>query len=161
MTGRPMRTSWPVPTSLLPPPQRGVTYAPEMPPSTRKVEAVMKLDSSEARKSTALAISSGSPKRPIGTWTRRRAARSSSLAKSSWSSGVLTGPGHRALTRTPSRANCTPSSRGIEVGVEDGVVLGRADAGVVEGDVDRAVRLLGRAEEGVHVLLADNVDAHE
>ena len=73
----------------------------------------MKLDSSDARKSTAFAISSGSPKRPIGTCTSRRAARSSSLANSSLSSGVLTGPGHRALTRMPSRANCTPSSRVI------------------------------------------------
>ena len=35
----------------------------------------MKLDSSEARNSTAFAISSGSPKRPIGTCTSRRAAR--------------------------------------------------------------------------------------
>ena len=70
-----------------------------MPPSTRKVLAVMKLDSSEARKSTALAISSGSPKRPIGTCTSRRAARSTSLANSSLSSGVFTGPGHSAFTR--------------------------------------------------------------
>ena len=47
-----------------------------MPPSTRKVLAVMKLDSSEARKSTALAISSGSANRPSGMCTSRRAARS-------------------------------------------------------------------------------------
>src|SRR6476469_5116809 len=50
----------------------------------------MKLDSSEARKSSA------------------------SVANSSLSSGVLTGPGHSALTRMPSRANCTPSSRVID-----------------------------------------------
>src|SRR5665811_26963 len=79
----------------------GVTYAPEMPPSTRKVDAVMKLDSSEARNSTALAISSGSANRPSGTWTNRRAARSGSLANKSCNKGVLTGPGHSALTRTP------------------------------------------------------------
>ena len=85
-----------------------------MPPSTRKVLAVTKLDSSEARNSTALAISSGSAKRPIGTCTSRLAARSSSLANSSLSSGVFTGPGHNALTRTPSRANWTPSSRDSE-----------------------------------------------
>jgi hypothetical protein len=85
-----------------------------MPPSTRKVFAVMKLDSSEARNSTAFAISSGSAKRPIGTCTRRRAARSGSLANSSCSSGVFTGPGHSAFTRTPSRANWTPSSRDID-----------------------------------------------
>ena len=57
------------------------------------------------------AISSGSPKRPIGTWTSRFAARSGSLAKSSFRSGVLTGPGQSALTRTPRAANSTPSSR--------------------------------------------------
>ena len=39
------------------------------------------------------------------------AAFSGSFANSSWSSGVLTGPGHSALTRTPRRANSTPSSR--------------------------------------------------
>ncbi len=71
-------------------------------------------DSSLARNTTAFASSSGSANRPIGTWTRRRAARSGSAANSSCSSGVLTGPGHRALTRTPSRANCTPSSRDID-----------------------------------------------
>ena len=47
-------------------------------------------------------------KRPIGTWTRRRAAFSGSLANSSCSSGVSTGPGQSALTRTPRRANSTP-----------------------------------------------------
>ena len=67
--------------------------------------------SSLARNATAAAISSGSAKRPTGTWTSRRAARSGSLAKSSWRSGVLTGPGQRALTLIPSLANCTPSSR--------------------------------------------------
>ena len=68
-------------------------------------------ESSEARNAAAAAISVASPKRPIGMWIRRRAARSGSLAKSYWSSGVLTGPGQSALTRTPWRANCTPSSR--------------------------------------------------
>src|SRR4051794_22495486 len=82
-----------------------------MPPSTRKVAAGMEEASSLARNVTAAAISSGSAKRPIGTCTRRRAARSGSLANSSLSIGVLTGPGHRALTRMPSLANCTASSR--------------------------------------------------
>ena len=68
-------------------------------------------ESSDARKAAAAAISVASPKRPIGMCTRRRAARSGSLAKSSCSNGVFTGPGHSALTRTPWRANCTPSSR--------------------------------------------------
>ena len=73
----------------------------------------MKDASSLARNATAAAISSGSANRPIGTCTSRRAARSGSLANSSISSGVATGPGHSALTRMPSRANCTPSSRVI------------------------------------------------
>jgi hypothetical protein len=58
----------------------GVVYAPLIPPSTRNVEAVTKLDSSPARNRTALAISSARAKRPIGTWTRRLAACSRSLA---------------------------------------------------------------------------------
>ncbi|CAM5307906.1 hypothetical protein STENM223S_04065 [Streptomyces tendae] len=59
-------------------------------------------ESSLARKATAAAISSASANRPSGMWTRRRAARSGSLANSSRSSGVLTGPGQSALTRMPS-----------------------------------------------------------
>jgi hypothetical protein len=82
-----------------------------MPPSTRNVEAVMNDASSLAKNATAAASSSGSANRPIGTCTSRRAARSGSLANSSCSSGVFTGPGHSALTRIPLRANCTPSSR--------------------------------------------------
>src|SRR6266545_7066718 len=82
-----------------------------MPPSTTNCEAVMNEASSLARNATAAAISSGSAKRPIGTCTSRLAARSGSLAKSSMSSGVATGPGQSALIRMPSRANCTPSSR--------------------------------------------------
>lgn len=89
--------------------QTGVTYAPAIPPSTRKSVAFTNEESSLARNATAAAISVGSANRPTGMCTRRRAARSGSLANSSWSSGVLTGPGHRALTRIPSRANCTPA----------------------------------------------------
>ncbi len=84
-----------------------------MPPSTRKVDPVMNDESSLARNATAAASSSGSANRPIGTCTSRRAARSGSLANSSCSSGVFTGPGHSALTRIPCRANWTPSSRDI------------------------------------------------
>src|SRR5439155_21456244 len=58
----------------------GVTYAPLRPPSTRNVEAVTYEDSSAARKRAAFASSEGSAKRPIGTWTSRRAAFSGSLA---------------------------------------------------------------------------------
>ena len=81
--------------------------------NTASFVAVTNDESSLARNATAAAISSGSANRPTGTCTRRRAARSGSLAKSSCSSGVLTGPGQSALTRTPWRAYCTPSSRDI------------------------------------------------
>ena len=90
-----------------------MTYAPVSPPSTRKFDAVMNDASSLARNATAAAISDGSAKRPSGTCTSRRAARSGSFANSSMSSGVATGPGESAFTRTPWRANCTPSSRVI------------------------------------------------
>src|ERR1700674_3947510 len=46
--------------------------------------------------------------------TRRRSYAPGVSEKSRISSGVSTGPGHRALTRTPCRANCTASSRLIE-----------------------------------------------
>ena len=47
---------------------------------------------------------------------------------------------------------------GIEVGVQDRVVLRRADAGVVERDVDRAVGVLGGLEERVDLVLVGDVD---
>ena len=99
--GRPGPRPWPTSTSdrraptwalqgrrrraerSLTPNYKGVTYAPEIPPSTRKVDAVMNEESSLAKNAAAAAISDASPKRPIGMWTRRRAARSGSLAKSS------------------------------------------------------------------------------
>ena len=190
-----------------------------MPPSTRNVLAVMNEESSEARNSTALAISSGSPKRPIGTCTSRRAARSGSLANRSRSSGVLTGPGaqrvdpdalagelhaqlagHREHPALGGRVGDLRGRRahhrherggvddrpttllqhvgerglaaqvdagevdllhpapGVEVGVEDRVVVGRADPGVVERDVDRAVGVLGGPEQRVDLLLVGDVD---
>ena len=46
----------------------------------------------------------------------------------------------------------------VEVGVEDRVVLGRADPGVVERDVDRAVGVLGGPEERVDLVLVRHVD---
>ena len=87
-----------------------------MPPSTRKVRGGdVGADSSLARKRAALGdLPRPRAKRPIGMWTRRVAACSGSLAKSSCSSGVLTGPGQRALTRTPRSPNSTPSSRESE-----------------------------------------------
>src|SRR5689334_14727228 len=44
----------------------GVTYAAVIPPSTVKVAPVVNDDSSEARNSADRAISTASPKRPIG-----------------------------------------------------------------------------------------------
>ena len=81
-----------------------------MPPSTTNSVPVVKEDSSEARKSAASAISSASPKRPIGMWTRRRCFFSS-VSRNFISSSVRSGPGQRALTRMPSRAWMTASSR--------------------------------------------------
>ena len=50
-----------------PPPKRMVIYSCPNPPSTLSSTPVMYDASSEARNATALAISSGSPKRFIGT----------------------------------------------------------------------------------------------
>mmetsp|Transcript_16314 Transcript_16314/g.32509 ORF Transcript_16314/g.32509 Transcript_16314/m.32509 type:complete len:239 (+) Transcript_16314:228-944(+) len=80
-----------------------------MPPSTRKSVPVTKLESLDARKRAAFAISAASPKRPMGTCTRRRCFFSS-LSRKVWSNGVLRGPGHSALTLIPSRAWITASS---------------------------------------------------
>ena len=81
-----------------------------IPPSTTSSAPVMNEASSDARNSAALAISAASPKRPIGTCTRRR-CRFSSVSRNFISSSVRSGPGHRALTRMPSRAWMTASSR--------------------------------------------------
>ena len=170
----------------------------------------MKDESSEARKAAAAAISLASPKRPMGMCTRRRAARSGSLAKSSWSNGVLTGPGHSAFdphplagelhaelaghgedaalagrvadlaggrahdrheggrvddrttaagqkVRDPELAAQVDRRQvdlldplpGVDAGVEDGVVIGRADPGVVAADVDPPEALGHRLVQGL------------
>ena len=83
-----------------------------MPPSTTNSVPVAKRDSSDASHSAALAISSASPNRPIGTWTSRR-CRFSSVSSYFMSSSVCSGPGQRALTRMSSRAWMTASSRVI------------------------------------------------
>ena len=84
------------------------------PPSTRNVDAFTYEDSSLARNSAALTISRGFARRPVGQWIRRRSSASGSSPKMLSSSGVSTGPGQSAFTRTPWRANWTPSSRDIE-----------------------------------------------
>ena len=167
-------------------------------------------DSSEARNSTAFAISSGSPKRPIGHVHeaargplgvlgeqlleqrgvhRAGAQRVDAHALAGELHAELAGHReHAALGRGVGdlrgrRAHHRDERRGVddraalllehvgqrglaaqvdagqvdllhpppglEVGVEDRVVVGRADAGVVEGDVDRAVGVLRRSEERV------------
>src|SRR6476619_4505273 len=88
----------------------GVTYAAVSPPSTRNVDAFTYDDSSLARKSAAFTISRGFAIRPIGTCTRRRSAAPGVSLQMRSRSGVSTGPGHSAFTRTPCRANWTPSS---------------------------------------------------
>ena len=87
----------------------GVTYAEVIPPSTSKLAPVIYELSGDARKSAAFAISSASPKRPMGMWTRRLCFFSS-VSKNFIRSSVLSGPGHRELTRTPSLAWMTASS---------------------------------------------------
>src|SRR5207249_9439118 len=92
----------------------GVTYAAVRPPSTRNVAPFTYDDSSLARKSAAFTISRGFASRPIGRWRRRRSYAAGSSPKIRRSSGVSTGPGQSALTRTPWRANWTASSRLID-----------------------------------------------
>src|SRR3954453_6603259 len=105
----------------------GVMYAPVIPPSTRNDVPVMNDDSSLARNSAALAISSALAKRPIGMWTNRRLRgagggggggreggwRGGGSAGSSARSGVSAGPGQRELARMFWRANSTAISRVI------------------------------------------------
>src|SRR5581483_8269160 len=92
----------------------GVTYAAVNPPSTRNVEPVTYDDSSEARNSAPLTTSRAFARRPVGQCRRRRSSAAGSSPKMRRRSGVSTGPGQSALTRTLSRANCTASSRVID-----------------------------------------------
>ena len=73
-----------------------------MPPSTKSSMPVMKLASSEARKETALAISSGVPMRPMGTPLMSPAlswAVSPTVCPRRSMAGVSMGPGLTTLTR--------------------------------------------------------------
>ena len=81
-----------------------------MPPSTTNADPFTNDDSSLARKSAAFTISRGLPSRPVGQCTCLRANAAGSSPKIASRSGVSTGPGQSAFTRTPSRANWTPSS---------------------------------------------------
>src|SRR6266404_392614 len=68
-----------------------------LPPSTNSSMPVTKLESSDARKSAALAISSGEPMRPIGTVDTIRAIASEDSRSDR---GVLMGPGLKTFVRT-------------------------------------------------------------
>ena len=63
--------------------------------------------SSDARKSAAAAISSGSATRPSGYQRERRSKMSGATSRRSRQMGVRTVPGQMALTRTPAGPNST------------------------------------------------------
>ncbi|BFO20053.1 hypothetical protein SHKM778_64410 [Streptomyces sp. KM77-8] len=50
---------------------------------------------------------------------------------------------------------------GVEPRLQDGVVVGRGDPGVVEGDVDAAVGVPGGPEQCLDLLGVGDVDVHE
>ena len=79
-----------------------------IPPSITSSLPTVKVASSEAKKTTARAISAGSPKRPTGTCFRidsLTAASSSFDMPSLLRSGVAMGPGLIAFTRMPRGIN--------------------------------------------------------
>ena len=179
-------------------------------------------ESSQARKAAAAAISGASPKRPIGMCTRRRAARSGSLAKSSCEQRRVDRPRaqrvdphplaselhaelarhgehaalgggvadlarrrphdgderrgvddrppaageqvrERVLAAQVDRREVDPlhALPGVEAGVEDGVVVGRADAGVVAADVDPPEAAGHLAVQRLHLGGGRDVGPHE
>ena len=111
------------------------------PPSTITVAPVMNDESSEQRKATTAAISEGSPRRPIGTWTRCAGAlaclvATEAIVSALWLfSPVATCPGHTQLARMPRSAYCTATARvRATTPALDGVVGGRVAAGDDGGD---------------------------
>src|SRR5215467_14755743 len=94
--------------------------APVAPPSTISSTALTYEESSDARKSTALAISSGSPQRPWGTTEEKNFAN---LADSSeereargprFQMGVLIAPGATTFTRMLRGARSAAMERAME-----------------------------------------------
>src|SRR5262249_32778206 len=85
-------------------------YRQPPPPFTITVSPVMKLQASEHMNSTSSPISSGSPKRFIGTSSRKRRRISGEVCAASWN-GVRIGPGEIERQRIPEAANsrATPS----------------------------------------------------
>src|ERR1700744_6443416 len=94
--------------------------APVIPPSTTSSTALMYDASSEARKSTALARSSGSPQRPSGTVEEKKSetfSDSSAVALARgprFQMGVLVAPGATTFTRILRGARSAAMDRAIE-----------------------------------------------
>ena len=90
-----------------------------IPPSTNMCTPVTKADSSEAKNSTALAVSSGTPALPIGwesgaLWAMLSLisrARPSGMCWSGVKMLVRIRPGQMAFTRMPSRPSSAADSR--------------------------------------------------
>src|SRR5258708_9070585 len=83
-------------------PTSRITYTCACPPSTNSSIPVIKLLSSEARNTTALAMSSGSPNRPSGMLASidlKYCSLCSSFSAKPLRPGVLVEPGLTALTR--------------------------------------------------------------
>jgi hypothetical protein len=97
--------------------------APVSPPSTISSTALMYNESSEARKSTALATSSGSPQRASGTVEEKKsetfadssAASAVALARAPrFQMGVFVAPGATTFTRILRGARSAAIDRAIE-----------------------------------------------
>src|SRR4029079_10758641 len=85
-------------------------YCAVQPPSTKSRLPVTKDEASEARKTTAPAISVSSPHRPIGIFATNAAYFSGSFISGRFIS-VPNGPGQIALTVTPCVAHSSASTR--------------------------------------------------
>src|SRR5271170_6166538 len=103
------------------PRRRGAPHgAPVAPPSTINSTALTYDESSEARKSTALAISSGSPQRPNGTADETKSASlvdcsSVTLARGPrFQMGVFVAPGATTFTRMLRGARSAAMARAME-----------------------------------------------
>src|SRR5712664_1240482 len=88
-----------------------------MPPSTTSSVPVMKRASSEARNSTAFAVSRPSPAKPSGMRFKREFKSASTLPPARWFAsrastiGVCSCPGTTVFTRMPFEAYCTATTR--------------------------------------------------
>src|SRR5687768_15321710 len=90
----------------------------DWPPSTFKATPVIQLAAGEQRKTTALAISSGVPKRPEGMFCLTNSAMPSGSCRTRRSHpppGKRIEPGATELTRMPSGASCSALFLACEV----------------------------------------------